>query len=86
MLPSTAEIGLGSPMSVRSKIILAVLISAIVIAHVFMWRSEMEPAMKLMFTVLNAAGWTIVLAPIFLVNKWIKAVEAKNADGEKGTS
>ena len=42
--------------------------------------------MKLMFTVLNAAGWTIVLAPIFLVNKWIKAVEAKNADGEKGTS
>lgn len=53
--------------------LVAGLILCIVLAHVALWRSGMETSTKLAFTVLNAVGWTIVLAPILLVDKWLEA-------------
>lgn len=52
----------------------------IIVAHIFMWLSDMPRDMKITFTVLNAAGWTIVLAPILLVDRWLDAIRARNSD------
>ena len=56
------------------------LVTLIVIAHIFLWRSEMETGAKLTFTLINAAGWTIILAPILLVDRWLDAIKARNRD------
>lgn len=52
----------------------------IVVAHVFLWRSDMEPGLKLTFTILNAIGWTIVFAPILFIDRWLEAVKRRNSD------
>jgi len=54
------------------------LVVCIVLAHVALWRSGMDTSTKLAFTVLNAVGWTIVLAPILLVDKWLDAKRGQN--------
>ncbi|MGB3408937.1 MAG: hypothetical protein WBA67_15755 [Jannaschia sp.] len=69
--------------------ILSVLIFGIVVAHVFLWLSDMAPEAKLAFTVLNAIAWSVVLVPIWLVPRWLEAVRARNAasrdaDGPEG--
>ncbi|UYP67117.1 phenylalanyl-tRNA synthetase subunit beta [Thalassobacter stenotrophicus] len=56
------------------------LVVCIVLAHVALWRSGMDTSTKLAFTVLNAIGWTIVLAPILLVDKWLDAKRGHNQD------
>ena len=63
----------------RRALVLA-LVTLIVIAHVFLWRSGMPTPAKITFTILNAIGWTIVLAPILLIDKWLDAIRARNAD------
>ena len=72
-------------MPARTKVILTLLISGILIAHVFMWRSDMDSTAKLVFTVINFTGWAIVLGPIVLVHRWMKAVEARNAEERERT-
>ncbi|MEM9551319.1 MAG: hypothetical protein AAGA05_09095 [Pseudomonadota bacterium] len=62
-----------------TKWLVGAMVVLIVVAHVFLWRSGMPVEQKLTFTVLNVAGWTIVLAPIFLVGRWLKSVETRNA-------
>ncbi|WP_299613166.1 phenylalanyl-tRNA synthetase subunit beta [uncultured Tateyamaria sp.] len=52
----------------------------IVVAHVFLWRSDMPGHLKLTFTIINAAGWTIVLAPILLIDRWLDAIQRRNRD------
>ncbi|MEL7099792.1 MAG: hypothetical protein AAGM84_13255 [Pseudomonadota bacterium] len=59
-------------------ILVGVLVTFIVIAHVFLWRSDMAPHFKLTFTILNAIGWTIVLAPILLIDRWLDAIKSRN--------
>jgi predicted MFS family arabinose efflux permease len=59
-------------------LLVAVLVLLIIVAHVFLWRSDMPTGLKLTFTILNALGWTIVLAPILLVDKWIDAIRDRN--------
>lgn len=66
-----------------SKYIVAAMIVLIVIAHVFLWRSGMDPTLKLTFTVINATAWTIILAPIFFVDRWMKATKDRNAQSKK---
>lgn len=61
-------------------ILVAVMVCFIIVAHIFMWLSDMPRDMKITFTVLNAAGWTIVLAPILLVDRWLDAIRARNSD------
>lgn len=62
----------------RNRIAFIALLSVIVLAHIAMWRSEMPRDVALRFTIINAVGWSIVLLPILLVNRWLKAVEARN--------
>ncbi|WP_223423607.1 hypothetical protein [Tateyamaria pelophila] len=50
------------------------------ISHVFLWRSEMAPGLKLTFTMINAVGWTIVFAPIVLVDRWLETIKARNSE------
>ncbi|MEO1733504.1 MAG: hypothetical protein AAFR45_07740 [Pseudomonadota bacterium] len=66
----------------RTVFIVGAMVTAIIVAHVFMWRSDMPFQQKLVYTAINTMGWTIVFAPIFLVNRWLKAVEARNADAK----
>jgi hypothetical protein len=63
-----------------TRIIVAFMIAAIVVAHVFLWRSDMAAEFKVVFTTINAVAWTIVLAPIFLVGRWLETVERRNRD------
>lgn len=56
------------------------LVILIVIAHVFLWRSAMDPALKLTFTILNAIGWSIVLVPILFIDKWLDSIKKRNAE------
>lgn len=52
----------------------------IVIAHVFLWRSDMDPVLKLTFTILNVIGWAIVLLPILFIDKWLDSIKKRNAE------
>lgn len=56
------------------------LVTLIVIAHVFLWRSDMPPGLKLTFTVLNAIGWSIVLMPILFIDQWLDSIKRRNAE------
>lgn len=60
------------------KYLVIALVILIVIAHIFLWRSDMETGAKLTFTVINAAAWTIILAPILLIDRWLEAVKRRN--------
>lgn len=60
--------------------LVAGLVVCIVLAHVALWRSGMEASTKMAFTVLNAIGWAIILAPILLVDKWLDAKRGQNQD------
>ncbi|WP_299685715.1 hypothetical protein [uncultured Tateyamaria sp.] len=52
----------------------------IVVAHIFLWRSDMAFGLKLTFTILNAMGWSIVLLPILFIDKWLAAIKRRNAE------
>lgn len=56
------------------------LVTLIVIAHIFLWRSGMAFGLKLTFTILNAIGWSIVLLPILFIDKWLDAIKRRNAE------
>jgi hypothetical protein len=62
----------------RSTLIVLTMIALIVVAHVFLWLSDMPLGQKAMWTALNALGWAIVFAPIFLVDRWLASVQARN--------
>ncbi|MFK7879832.1 phenylalanyl-tRNA synthetase subunit beta [Roseobacter sp.] len=61
-------------------VLVAVMVCLIVVAHVFMWFSDMPQDLKITFTILNIVGWTIVLMPILLVDKWLNAIQNRNND------
>ncbi|MEP2654660.1 MAG: hypothetical protein ABJH07_02705 [Sedimentitalea sp.] len=63
-------------------LLVAVMLVLIIVAHFFMWFSNMPPDLKIVFTVLNVAGWTIVLAPILLVDRWLAAVQHRVSQDE----
>jgi hypothetical protein len=65
------------------KWLVAGLVTLIVVAHVFMWRSEMPYEAKLTFTVINTVAWTLILAPILLIDRWLNAVQRRNAERHK---
>ena len=67
-------------MSGRHRIYLAVLVLGIAHAHVALWRSDLDADIKLRLTVINVAGWVVVLFPIFLVSRWLRAVEKQNSE------
>ncbi|WP_299963140.1 hypothetical protein [uncultured Roseobacter sp.] len=61
-------------------LLVTVMLCLIFVAHVFMWLSDMPRDLKIVFTVLNVLGWTIVLAPILLVDRWLASLRRRNAE------
>lgn len=49
------------------------LILIIIGAHVAMWTSDMPRDLALKLTLINAAGWAVVLVPAWAVGKWAAA-------------
>lgn len=66
-----------------TRILVAIMLLVIIVAHVFLWRSDMAVECKLVFTIINAVAWIIVLAPIFLIGRWLEAVEQRNRDASE---
>ncbi len=62
------------------KVLIGCIIGLIVVSHVFLWRSSMDTGLKLTFTILNAIGWTIVFAPVFLIDRWLDTIKSRNAE------
>ena len=65
----------------RSRLAVLALAVLIVVAHAFLWRSDMPQDAKLRLTLLNAAGWGVVLLPALAVNLWLGAVARRNDEG-----
>ncbi len=63
----------------RMRVYIAVLIIAIIGAHIAMWTSDMPRDLALRLTLINAAGWAVILLPAGAVSKWA-AAHQKNAD------
>jgi len=61
-------------------LLVTLMICAIVIAHIFLWRSGMATHLKVTFTIINAIAWTVVLAPILLIDRWLDAIKSRNKD------
>ncbi len=67
-------------MSLRTKLLLAALITLIVVAHIGLWRDPDLPAeMKRRLTLLNALAWAVIILPVFGVSQWLKAKTAAKA-------
>ena len=62
----------------RSTLIVLTMVVLIVIAHVFLWRSDMPTGEKLMWTAFNTVAWTIILAPVFLVDRWLDSIRKRD--------
>ena len=58
--------------------LVASMVVLIVLAHVGLWRSDMASGLKLTFTLINAVAWTIILAPIFLIDRWLETIKRRN--------
>ncbi len=52
-------------------------------AHVMLWLSDMPGDAKLRLTLLNAAGWGVVLLPALAVNMWLGAVTRRDDGGSR---
>ena len=65
----------------RTRIGVLVLAALIVLAHAMLWLSDMPQDAKARLTLLNAAGWAVVLLPALAVNLWLGAVTRRNDEG-----
>jgi hypothetical protein len=59
------------------RIYVICLITVIVGAHVAMWTSDMPRDLAWRLTVINAAGWAVILIPAWAVSKWAAAHQRK---------
>ena len=55
------------------RLYIVLLITLIVGAHIAMWTSDMPRDLALRLTLINAAGWAVILIPVWLVSKWAAA-------------
>jgi hypothetical protein len=63
----------------RTAIALTCLLTLIVLAHIGLWRSDRVPdEVKLRLTLINAAGWAIVLLPAWGVSLWLRARQRRD--------
>lgn len=68
----------------RTRIVLAALLTLIVVAHIGLWMSDRMPAeMKLRFTIINVLGWSVVLLPAYGVSRWLAAREAERDPSDR---
>ena len=55
------------------RLYVTLLILVIVGGHIAMWTSDMPRDLALRLTLINAAGWAVILIPAWLVSKWAAA-------------
>ena len=55
------------------RLYVTLLILVIVGGHIAMWTSDMPRDLALRLTLINAAGWAVILIPAWLVSKWASA-------------
>ena len=55
------------------RLYVILLIMLIIGAHIAMWTSDMPRDLALRLTLINAAGWGVILIPAWLVSKWATA-------------
>ena len=56
----------------RLRHAVVVLLTLVVVAHVFLWLSDRMPLeTKWRLTVINALGWAAVLIPAYGVGRWL---------------
>ena len=58
------------------------LVLLVVGGHIALWLSDTPRDVALRLTLLNAAGWAVILIPIFLVSRWLKAVTSRDERGD----
>ena len=56
---------------------LIILLTLIIGGHIAMWTSDMPRDLALRLTLINAAGWAVILIPVWLVSKWAAAHQRK---------
>ncbi len=59
------------------RIWLIILLTFIIVGHIAMWTSDMPRDLALRLTLINAAGWAVILIPAWLVSKWAAAHQRK---------
>jgi preprotein translocase subunit SecF len=64
------------------RIALTLLLTLIIGGHIAMWTSDMPKDLALKLTLINAAGWAVVLIPAIGVAMWAKARRSKPAPEE----
>lgn len=63
----------------RTALALTCLLTLIVAAHIGLWRSDRVPdTLKLRLTLINAAGWAVVLLPAWGVSLWLRARQRRD--------
>ncbi|MFN6977606.1 MAG: hypothetical protein ACK4OP_05760, partial [Gemmobacter sp.] len=61
-------------MRIKTMLGLGVIAALVIGAHIALWLSpDMPGEMKLRLTLLNAAGWGVVLIPALAVSMWARA-------------
>ena len=55
------------------RLYVILLLILIIGAHIAMWMSDMPRDLALRLTLINAAGWAVILIPVWLVGKWAAA-------------
>jgi hypothetical protein len=59
------------------RLYVGILITLIIGAHIAMWTSDMPRDLALRLTLINAAGWAVILIPAWLVSKWAAAHQGR---------
>lgn len=57
----------------QNRIALILLATLIIGGHIAMWTSNMPKDLALKLTLINAAGWAIILLPAYGVAMWARA-------------
>lgn len=57
-----------------------VLILFIVGGHIALWMSDAPRDVALRLTLINAAGWAVILLPAYGVSRWLKAKTSQGDD------
>ena len=79
-----AYVGRGFPrhpqryISVMQRLWLIILLTFIIGGHIAMWTSDMPRDLALRLTLINAAGWAVILIPAWLVTKWAAAHQQRD--------
>ena len=64
-----------------SRIGVILLLTLVVGGHIAMWSSDMPRDLALKLTLINAAGWAVVVIPAYGVARWAALRSASKTNG-----